>query len=629
MPAKNPSSWPRVLLVVLLILVWIIALALVSSIVFYQQAYQGRIHQGVLVRGINLGGMTVAEAEARLQVAFDPYPLAPVTIRYGDLTWTLTAEDLGVDFDARSAAQAAYRVGRQPVAGSTIRQQVGQLQFNIQEQLQAYQLGHEVLALETVDQSAGLLWLEDIAREINRPVVEAGLRVDGLEVSTSPSQIGYSLDVAASHQAIYEALLANEGGTVDLVIRETKPLLADVSQAEVFARQVLAAPVTLTAPDPDQDSQGPPPSFSIPAEDLASLLKLEVMTVSDGSRELKASLQLEPLRGRVQSWAAELAREPRDARLEYDPDSGEINVVTPSQIGRMLDVDATLAAIRQAALLPERQATLPLHLVEPAVNMHRIDEMGITELISQGSTSFAGSSADRIHNIKTAAAAADNVVVPPGEVFSFNQAIGDVNEENGYKDSLIIWGDRTAVGIGGGVCQVSTTVFRAAYYAGLPIEERWNHGYVVGWYGEPGLDATIYTPTVDFKFRNTTDGYLIVKSEVDEARGTLTFKLYGTKPDWQVDVTGPEVLAEEPAAAPVYQEDPDLARGEVKQVEWAKKGLDVRWRRVVTDDTGQVLSDEMLQSSYTPWPSYYLVGPGTAVPDGVEFRSSIAQPSGG
>ena len=141
--------------------------------------------------------------------------------------------------------------------------------------------------------------------------------------------------------------------------------------------------------------------------------------------------------------------------------------------------------------------------MEPAVNMHKIDQMGVKELVAQGTTSFKGSSPDRVHNITIASKSVDNSVVPPGVVFSFNQAVGDVSAETGYKDLLIIWGDRTAIGVGGGLCQVSTTVFRAAYYGGFPFEERWNHGYVVGWYGQPGLDATVYTPDVDFKISAT------------------------------------------------------------------------------------------------------------------------------
>ncbi len=606
---KKSFSWARFALALLAVAVWLAALAAVAGVVWYQYQHAGRVYQGVFVRGIDLSGMTLAEAETVLSAAFDPYPLAPVTVRYGDQTWTLTAKDLGVNFDARSAAEAAFRVGRSPLSAAEPLQQVAQLQANLQDQLAAYRFGHEVLADEAVDRSAGLAWLEERARSINQPTSEATLRIDGLQVNSTLSQVGYSLDVAASLDAIYTALLGNEGGAVDLTVTETRPLLADVTQAEVFVRQVLAGPVTLTAADPDLDANAPPPGYTISAEELAPLVSTELVPQLDGALQIVAEFDVTPLRAKVQGWAAELAREPRDAEVSFDPKTGEISVVSPSQIGRTLDVAATLDAIRQAALSPDRKAVLPLSLVEPAVNMHKVDQMGVTEVVAQGTTSFKGSSADRVHNIATAAAAVDNTVVPPGAVFSFNQAIGDVSEEYGYKDSLIIWGDRTAVGVGGGVCQASTTVFRAAYYGGFPIEERWNHGYVVGWYGTPGLDATIYTPTIDFKFRNTTDNYLIIKAEMDEVKGTLTFKFYGTKPPWTVEVTGPEVLKETPPPPAVYQRDASLAPGEVRQVEWASKGMDVAWRRVIRDNAGNVVSDETLKSSYTPWAAYYLVGP--------------------
>ncbi len=622
-PEKS-FSFGRFLLALLAVLVWLGALAAVGSVLWYQNQYAGRIYQGVSVRGIDLSGLSLANAQAVLDAAFDPYPMAPVVVRYGDQTWTLTAKDLGVNFDAYSAAEAAFQVGRRPIAGPEPLHEIAQLQANLQDQLAAYRFGHEVLADEAVDRSTGLAWLEERAREINRPTSEATLRINGLQVNSTPSQVGYSLDVAGSLEAVYAALLHNTGDTVELAVKETPPLLADVSQAEVFVRQVLGGPVTLTAANPDLDDDAPPPSYTIPAEELAKLVSTEMAPLVDGSLQVVAEFEVSPLRAQVQSWAAELAREPRDAEVDFNPQTGEITVVSPSQIGRTLNVDATLEAIRQAALSPERQATLPLTLVEPAVNMHAIDQMGVKELVAEGTSNFKGSSADRVHNIAVAAAAIDNSVVPPGEVFSFNQAVGDVSEEYGYKDSLIIWGDRTAVGIGGGVCQASTTVFRAAYYGGFPIEERWNHGYVVGWYGTPGLDATIYTPNVDFKFRNTTDNYLIIKSELDEVKGTLTFKFYGTKPSWQVEVTGPEVIKETPPPPPTYQQDASLAPGQVRQVEWASKGMEVAWRRVIRDSAGNVLKDETLKSSYTPWAAYYLVGPDT--PTGTETPAPTATP---
>jgi vancomycin resistance protein YoaR len=204
------------------------------------------------------------------------------------------------------------------------------------------------------------------------------------------------------------------------------------------------------------------------------------------------------------------------------------------------------------------------------------------------------------------------VVVPPGGIFSFNEVVRDVSAANGFEDSLIIWGDQTANGIGGGVCQVSTTLFRAAYLGGFPIVQRTNHGYVVNWYGEPGLDATIFTPFLDFQFQNDTDAYLLVEPDLDTANGVLTFNFYGTKPDRTVTVGEPQisdVLQPEP---PTYKVDESLALGEKEQVEWEKEGMTVKVQRTIVED-GTPRTDT-ITSEYKPWRAVYLVGPGTEIP---------------
>ena len=188
----------------------------------------------------------------------------------------------------------------------------------------------------------------------------------------------------------------------------------------------------------------------------------------------------------------------------------------------------------------------------------------------------------------------------------------DVSAANGFADSLIIWGDRTAVGVGGGVCQVSTTVFRSAFLGGFPIMERYNHGYVVSWYGEPGMDATIYTPSVDFKFRNDTSAFLLVQPVVDSVNGVISFLFYGTKPDRQVTVGQPVISDIVEAGQPVYQEDASLATGEIKQVETAKRGLTATVERTIVEN-GQSRTDKIV-SVYQPWSAVFLVGPGTPIP---------------
>jgi dihydrolipoamide dehydrogenase len=176
----------------------------------------------------------------------------------------------------------------------------------------------------------------------------------------------------------------------------------------------------------------------------------------------------------------------------------------------------------------------------------------------------------------------------------------------------VIWGDRTAVGVGGGVCQVSTTVFRTAYEGGFPIVQRYNHGYVVGWYGAPGMDATIFTPSVDFKFRNDTGAYLLLEPAVDSVNGVMTFNFYGTRPDRTVSVSEPEITDVKQPEPPQYVVDETLGEGEQKQVEWEKEGMTVKVRRTIVED-GTTRTDTLV-SNYQPWQAVYLVGPGVEIP---------------
>ena len=314
----------------------------------------------------------------------------------------------------------------------------------------------------------------------------------------------------------------------------------------------------------------------------------------------------------VDRWAEDVYIPAQDARLRFDVNAGGPVIIQPSLDGRQLNVEATLAAVQNALTSGQSQSQLPVEVVAPKVDSNRIDEMGIRELVANGTTYYAGSSRDRILNIEVAAEKFEGVVIPPNGIFSFNSIVQDVSAANGFADSLIIWGDRTAVGVGGGVCQVSTTAFRSAFLGGFPIVERYNHGYVVSWYGEPGMDATIYTPSVDFKFRNDTSAFLLVQPVVDSVSGVISFLYYGTKPDRQVTVGQPVISDIVEAGEPVYQEDDSLATGQIKQVETAKRGLTVTVERTIVEN-GESRVDKIV-SVYQPWSAVFLVGPGTPIP---------------
>ena len=301
--------------------------------------------------------------------------------------------------------------------------------------------------------------------------------------------------------------------------------------------------------------------------------------------------------------------------------SRELEVIEPAVIGRSLNVADSVEAINQKLLAGEHKINLDLERTKPEVGDDATSEqLGITELVSSHTSYFYGSSAERIQNITTAAGQYHGLLVPPGATFAMGEALGDVSLDNGYAEALIIFGNRTIQGVGGGVCQVSTTLFRTVFFGGFPVEERYPHAYRVGYYelkadggyntSLAGLDATVYTPLVDFKFTNDTSNWLLMETYVNQGARTLTWKFYSTSDGREVEwhSSGLKNVVEPPN--PVYEENPELAKGTVKQVDWAVKGADVTITRTVSRNGDTILEDNYT-THYMPWRDVYQYGPGT------------------
>lgn len=253
---------------------------------------------------------------------------------------------------------------------------------------------------------------------------------------------------------------------------------------------------------------------------------------------------------------------------------------------------------------------VPIIEIKPTVTNENVNSFGITELISEGTSLFQHSIENRIYNISLAAARLNGILIAPGDIFSFNKALGDVSSFTGYKQAYVIENGRTVLGDGGGVCQVSTTLFRAALNGGLPIVERNAHAYRVGYYEQdsgPGVDAAVYSPSVDLKFKNDTGHYILIQSYADTANLRLTFDLYGTKDGREVIINQPVILSETPAPPPLYQDDPGIQKGIVRQVDFAVSGANVYFTRIVKKD-GKVLTEDKFKSNYRPWRAIFLRG---------------------
>lgn len=249
-------------------------------------------------------------------------------------------------------------------------------------------------------------------------------------------------------------------------------------------------------------------------------------------------------------------------------------------------------------------------IIQPEITLASSNKFGIEEEIATGKSDYSHSIPERIHNVILAASKFNGVLIPPGETFSFNKTIGDISSLTGYKPAYIIKEGKTVLGDGGGVCQVSTTLFRAALLAGLPIIERHAHAYRVSYYendSPPGFDATVYSPTVDLKIKNDTPSHILIETEVDEQNMLLYFRFFGKKDGRAVQIANTslwDVTAPLPAK---YQDDATLKKGVVKQVDFPAWGSKASFTYKVNGGKNANI-DEKFYSYYKPWAPVYLVG---------------------
>ncbi len=607
-PVPKPSALLQTL-VTLLIGFSLFTVFLSIAVLGFNLAYANRVYPGVSVGGVDLSGLTPAEAEERLRVQMKYPKTGKIVFQEGANVWIARPEELGFILDAPTSAQAAYLVGR---SGSLLSRAAAQ--FN------AWSEGKSLSPLFVLDERIAQYYLKTIAAQVDVPIVEASLSVNGVDVVVRSGQVGRNLDVPAAIQAIRGQVTTLTDGIIPLVVRETPPVILDATAQADLARRILSAPLTITVPEAVSGDPGP---WTFQPDELAAMLVLSRVEDAQGAH-YQVELDLSKLRGFLDQIAPSFIRSSENARFIFNDDTRQLELIQPAVIGRALDIDTSLQQIKDKVIAGEHNVGLDMEYTEPQVTDNATAELlGVTELVSSYNSYFYGSSNERIQNIQIASSRFHGLLVPPGATFSMSDALGDVSLDNGYAEALIILGDRTIQGVGGGVCQVSTTLFRTVFFGGFPVVERHPHAYRVGYYEQTsggghdanlaGLDATVFVPVVDFKFTNDTSSWLLMETYLNAAARRLTWKFYSTSDGRSVswDTTGTQNTVEPPD--PVYEENPDLEQGKIKQVDWAAEGADITVSRTVSRD-GSVLSQDSFTTHYLPWRAVYQYGPGTEIP---------------
>ena len=304
--------------------------------------------------------------------------------------------------------------------------------------------------------------------------------------------------------------------------------------------------------------------------------------------------------------------------------NGDLKIVKPGKSGLRLDEAQAKAAILAAISGPSRTLALPVREVQPQVTEANLHDLGIKELVSLGRSDFTGSAEYRITNIGVGMNILNGILLAPGEEFSFNGNIGSIDKLNGFVEGYAIIQNRTQLEFGGGICQDSTTLFRAAFWAGLPITERWGHSFYISWYDKyalgsygngPGMDATIFTGGPDLKFVNDTGHWLLMQSTSNPRTGVAEVAFYGTKPNRQVEITR-KVYDRIPAPTePQFVFDAKQAPGTSRQSDHARGGMTIDVYRIVTEN-GARKQPELFQTKFRPWPNIFVYNPADMGPDG-------------
>ncbi|HYX76133.1 MAG TPA: VanW family protein [Gaiellaceae bacterium] len=536
----------------------------------------GRIADGVSIEGVDVGGMTPGAAERLLEQRAKRLERVPVVFVAGDRRWRVTPTELGVTADWHGAVEVARRHsgGFGPLRGF---KRIGVRVF-----------GADFAPPTRVYNAALQFELNRFSRALYRPHRNAVLRLHGLEPVVVPGTVGRALDRGAAARIVVAALAGFSREPVALPVRRERAAIstAELATAAARVRVALSAPVEM---------RWGPSAWAITPWQLRSMLALP------GRERLKLQIGGPGANRYFANLRRALDRPARNAGFAVTP-GGSVGIV-PARRGRALNAPSTAAGLLAAALSRDnRTVHVVVGTINPGRTTRQARSLGIHGLVGSYETIYGGD-ANRIHNVQLVARLLDGKLIAPGATFSFNRATGARTAAKGFREAPVIINGELQTGLGGGVCQVSTTVFNAAYEAGLKITARTNHALYISHY-PLGRDATVDYPDVDLRFINDTPHWLLLRTFVGSF--SLTVGLYGA-PQHRRVVTDTRPLVETGQPPVDNQPDPSLTQGRTVVVDGGEPSRSTSVRRRVYMH-GKLLYDDTWYSSYRAEPKVVEVG---------------------
>lgn len=576
-----------------------VLIGLVVLIRLYNLNSYNRIYPRTYAGSIDLGGKSLKEATNILSQAISAQKNSEIKLKFEDKNWTLKLNELNLDASPEKIAHSALNIGRK-----------GGFKNIVRSQWKSVLKGNQVIISSNYNQDKLNEFLVNVSKEIDKPEKNATIVVKDSKATVEKEVTGERINLELVKKQIFEAVSSFSLTSEIVLYREVVQPKVKFIEAEVLLEQInniIKEKIVLKSPKKN---------FNLETNEFGGWLdyKLNSEKTITGQEKntLVITLKDDAVSAYVTWLSLQIDQKANDAKFNIQ--DGKASAFQQSQIGYKLDQEKTKTLIQDAILKIENKVTLPVEVIEPLVSATSAEKMGIKEVIGEGISHFYGSPTNRRKNIAVGAKALHGLIIKPGEEFSTDKALTPIDGTNGYFPGLVIKDGRTVTDFGGGICQVSTTLFRAVLNAGLDVTERSAHAYRVGYYEPPvGMDATIYDPTTDFKFINNTDYPILIQTYVKDGDSEIGFIFYGTKDSRNIEISRPVVYNITPPGAPIYVESSKLETGDITQVESAHNGATASFTYKVTKGS-EVLSDDTFKSSYTPWTAMYLYGPGTEIP---------------
>lgn len=505
------SFWKKVKLPIIILAILLVVVAITVGGVAY--AYRDSVYPKVSVQGLDIGFKTLKEAFDILDEKNKNLSIKNITLTYEEQEYSTTLEELGIKLNTDETLIQAYRIKRKNNILASLQNIFQETDVNW-----VYNSDNEIL------ESA-------LGAKVNpalKILADAKLDYKDGQIIIIPEQPGESLDVSKIAGSILPIITQDEVKLEIPLIKESPAITTSSWESQKKELDSFLSKYEIFFNDTN---------IIIPPEEIVTWITIDQTTK-------KIDISQDTIKEYLESVQKTLTSQPVNAKLRFNSETQQIEILEPGKEGTKLMMEESSKRIRNDILAGVKRTELFVAVTSPLIDESQFDALGVKTLLGKGESNFRGSSRSRVKNINVAANKISSTLLKPGEEFSFVNTLGKVDARNGYLPELVIKGNKTIPEYGGGICQVSTTLFRAALNAGLPITERRAHSYVVNYYGKPGLDATIYLPKPDFRFQNDTNHHILIQHYIV---GTiLYYEIYGTSTGRTAKTIEPVVLESSP-----------------------------------------------------------------------------------